>query len=175
MPVRIASLILVLSGLNAAQAGILCGHGGCKPQNCYSSVRYVCCPKYETVKIERSCWELKSEAICVPKVRLPWQSCCTPRCARVICVNRLNLRTYECGERCVLVWEVKEVPCRCGKPAVAQPPSPATPVEPPAEAGPAAPVEEPAAEPAPSGLPPAPPSAQFLPESQFFTTTLLEG
>jgi hypothetical protein len=99
-----------------AQAGWLCGDGGRKPANCGCQVKWVCCPTYEKEKIEKSGFEVESEHICVPKVKFPWQKCCTPRCAKVICVHRLKKETKECGEKCVIKWEAKQVCVRCCKP-----------------------------------------------------------
>jgi hypothetical protein len=165
---RILAVIFAATLLttSVASAGWLCG--SCKPQQCCPPVRYACCPKYEKVAIEKSCFDVEPEGICVPCVKLPRQSFCAPRRARVICVNRLTSRTYECGERCVLVWEAKKVCCRCGKPHVMAPPAASRPA---AELPPAAPVPEP--EPRPQALPPAPPdAAHYFPESDVFGAAL---
>ncbi|MFV0445071.1 MAG: hypothetical protein ACK5Q5_15965 [Planctomycetaceae bacterium] len=116
MPRRLTCLTFLLASCLAslAQAGWLCG--GCKPTGCGCQVNWVCCPTCEQEKIEKSGFDVECEHICVPKVRLPWQSCCTPRCARVICVHRLKKQTIECGEKCVIQWEAKPVCRYCGKP-----------------------------------------------------------
>ena len=106
--------VVVAGYPSLSRAGWLCGE--CKPAGCNAQVGWVCCPSYEKEKIEKSGFEIETEQICVPKVRLPWQSCCTPRCARVVCVNRLKKKTIECGEKCVIKWEAKQVCTHCGKP-----------------------------------------------------------
>jgi hypothetical protein len=122
---RLISTSLLLTACwncaTARAADGLCG--GCKPAGCGSSVRWVCCPKWEKETIEKSGFEVECEHICVPRVRLPWQDCCTPRCARVIAVNRLKKVTQECGERCVLTWEAKPVCVHCRKPVQALAPA----------------------------------------------------
>ncbi|MCA9052851.1 MAG: hypothetical protein KDA75_03395 [Planctomycetaceae bacterium] len=117
------TFLAVLCHSQTLHAGVFCDDGGCKPSGCGCEVKWICCPKWEKEKIEKSCYDIECEHICVPKVKLPWQDCCTPRCARVICVHRLKKHTYECGEKCVLTFEAKAVCTRCCKPGYSRCPT----------------------------------------------------
>ena len=50
------------------------GTGGCCEtcQGCCRG-RDLCCPTVEEVKEEQSCWKVRSEKVCVPAIRLPWE------------------------------------------------------------------------------------------------------
>ncbi|MEZ6067787.1 MAG: hypothetical protein R3B90_19220 [Planctomycetaceae bacterium] len=72
--------MLLLSASSASRGGWLCGDGGCKPAGCGCEVRWVCSPSWDKEKIEKTCFDIEYEHICVPRVKLPWQGCCTPRC-----------------------------------------------------------------------------------------------
>lgn len=113
--------LLIVATLSAtatqAQAGLFRSSGGCKPPGCGYYCKWVCCPTYEKEKVKKSGYEVECKQICVPRVRLPWQSCCERRCADVICVHRLTKDSRECGERCVIKWEAKQVCYPCGKPS----------------------------------------------------------
>lgn len=115
--------IVVLAGLRPLEAGFFCEHGGCKPACAGCSVRWVCCPSYEKVKVEKDCFDVECEHICVPKVKFPWQDCCTPRRAYVIGVHRLKKVKIDCGEKCVINWEAKPVYTRCCKPGYTRSPA----------------------------------------------------
>lgn len=115
---RIAVLALAVAAPTRARAD-----GGEKPASCGGAVRWVCCPKWKTEPVTRPGFDVQCEHICVPRVRLPWQDDCTPRCARVLAVHRLKKETIECGERCVLTWEAKAVCARCLKPVEVAAPS----------------------------------------------------
>jgi hypothetical protein len=81
----------------------------------------MCCPKCVTEEVEKSCWLVKSELVCIPGFRWPWEcragdcdcsrgvsdGCvCPPKCGRVRCVNVLEQHKYTC-EDCGYEWEVK--------------------------------------------------------------------
>lgn len=100
---------------HSVQAGLFCGEGNCKPA-CGCEVVWGCCPTYETVKVEKSGFEVECEQICVPKVRLPWADPCEPRCAFVVCVNKLKKVKKDDGEKCVIKWEAKPFCAHCQKP-----------------------------------------------------------
>jgi hypothetical protein len=110
------TVMLVVSRVSTAEAGIICHRGGCKPA-CECGVVWGCCPKYEKEKVTKSGFEVECEQICVPKVRLPWADPCEPRCAFVVSVNRLKKVTKDNGEKCVLTWEAKPFCSHCLKPA----------------------------------------------------------
>ena len=154
------TFLTLLLGPSTVDAGFLCDRGGCKPSGCGCQVKWVCCPKWEKETIEKECFDIECEHICVPKVKLPWQDCCTPRCARIICVRKLKKHSYECGQKCVLTWEAKCVCTRRCKPGYTHCPStncgPAPCAAPPEYHAPASG----GLQPAPSGELPAPPTEQ---------------
>ncbi len=91
-----------------------------KHQSCDSTCA-TCRSKVETEKVEKTCFETECKQICVPKVTFPWQkhhtahSCdsgccdaehCAPKYGRVINVNTLKKRKYEC-EKCVHKWVIE--------------------------------------------------------------------
>lgn len=75
---------------------------------------YVCCRKTEKETIEKECFTVECEAVCIPKFRLPWECCSQGKCGRIRCVNVLGTEKYEC-EECVTTWEARRVRCSCGR------------------------------------------------------------
>lgn len=82
-----------------------------------------CRARIETKKVEKTCFETECVQKCIPKVTFPWQkrhtgcddgcdSCgtCNPRCGKVITVNTLKKRKYECEEP-VCKWEIEAGYC----------------------------------------------------------------
>ena len=86
----------------------------CKPAGCCATAMeciYCCRPVMKREKIERECFEVKCEYICIPGIKWPWQKCCEkPSCGKVKKVRKLSKREYECGEKCVWDWELS---CCC--------------------------------------------------------------
>lgn len=93
----------------------------CEGESCSSCCEPICCPKCFTEEVEKSCWLVKSELVCIPSFRWPWEcrkdgcNCggevgdgcaCPPKCGRVRCVNVLEEHKYTC-EECGYEWEVK--------------------------------------------------------------------
>lgn len=79
------------------------GCSGCKahagePIQCPNCASF-CKVEVETVKEKKTCWEVECKPICIPKVTLPWQKCCTPKCAKMKYVRVLKKEEYEC-EHC---------------------------------------------------------------------------
>ena len=89
-----------------------------------------CRARIETEKVEKTCFEVECKQKCIPKITFPWQkrhsgcdecdagcdNCegCAPGCGRVITVNTLKKRKYEC-EQPVCKWEIEAGCCdRCG-------------------------------------------------------------
>jgi len=77
--------------------------GGCKthrgePIQCPNCAKF-CKVETETVKEKKYCWDVECKPICIPKVTLPWQKCCTPKCAKMKYVRVLKKEEYEC-EHC---------------------------------------------------------------------------
>ena len=96
----------------------------CGNSRCQCCCEPICCPKCFTEEVEKSCWLVKSELVCIPGFRWPWEcrkgdcNCgggvgdgcvCPPKCGRVRCVNVLEQHKYTC-EECGYEWEVK---CDC--------------------------------------------------------------
>ena len=112
----IVTVITLSLATSSADAGLFCKRGGCKPECQPCGVRHVCCPSVEVEIVEKKCWKVECEPICVPRVKLPWRDCCEPRCGRIKYVSKLKSHKYECGSKCVYKWDVKECCTRCGKP-----------------------------------------------------------
>lgn len=121
--------------------GGICQQCGCNKLECCCA-EPKCCPVRTVEKEKKSCWQVASEYVCIPRFRFPWECCdcpascrckdccpgptgsrgpCGPLCGRVRCVNVLEAHEYEC-EKCGFQWEVKCVrttrgsrsgPCNC--------------------------------------------------------------
>lgn len=99
--------IIVLVGITHAARG-----GDCTC--CPSCGHKVCRVRFEEQTVDKHCYKVECEDICVPQYRLPWQMCCKPKCARVKTVKVLKKHDYEC-KKCGCVWEVFCVgKARCG-------------------------------------------------------------
>jgi hypothetical protein len=86
----------------------------------------ICCPKCVTEEVEKSCWLVNRQLVCIPSFRWPWECrqgdcdcghgvgdgcACPPKCGRVRCVKVLEEHKYTCQE-CGYEWEVK---CVCDR------------------------------------------------------------
>lgn len=90
----------------AARAGMAQCGGGCATQpTCCPNCDAYCIYEAKPTTVEKECYEVECEPICIPKVRFPWQKCCEPVCAEVRWVNKLKTRTYECKD-CEHTWRV---------------------------------------------------------------------
>lgn len=109
-----------------------------------------CYPTVTKGKETKHCWNVETKAICIPKVRFPWEkSCCDkgcgkdgcvpPKCGRTKYVDILLKHEYECST-CKYSWDVDSYKHDGGqrdKAAVYGEPTnadPTTPEQPPAEA-----------------------------------------
>lgn len=145
----IASLSVMM--VNSAYADPGC----CKPAtNCCSpctscSKILTCCPTTEVVKVEKKCYDIECDYICVPEVKCPWgkllslgclghdkksdccstcdscgsgQECdCAGLCGKIKKINKLKTVKTK-TEKVVWKWEVKERgPIGCCKPDCAAP------------------------------------------------------
>ena len=72
-----------------------------------------CRATLEEVKKENTCFKVECKAICVPKVRLPWQKLCTPKCAKVKYVHVMRKAKYECKSCKKKFTPVCCEPCGC--------------------------------------------------------------
>jgi hypothetical protein len=96
-------ILLSLSGLALATNCHCCDDTGCS--ECAECPN--CKLKVEKAKVKKYCWEVECKPICVPKVRLPWQSCCEPLCAEGRNIHVLKKVEYEC-EECKYTWTPEE-------------------------------------------------------------------
>lgn len=88
------------------------GYGGCLKQRkccqrCPECNEEFCELSYVEEKESKSCFQVDYKTICIPKVKLPWQSCCTPRCAEARSVKVLVIHKYKCP-KCKCRWEVSK-------------------------------------------------------------------
>ena len=106
-------LCAVVFTTNTADAGIF----GClKPrcagvqiaEGCCAAPCPACVPKVEKVKVTTTCYKPKRVPICVPPIKFPWMKCNEFGCPKIRCVNRFEKEEIDCGEKCVVVWELNE-------------------------------------------------------------------
>ena len=99
-------------------------HAGYCGTNCPRCHRY-CQLTVVPTTVEKSCWEIECEEICIPAIRFPWEKNCEPKCGTVITVKRLKKVTYECPS-CKCEWTPVCSTCGncCGAPDPIQPPPP---------------------------------------------------
>ncbi len=122
-----AALVVVLTNYAWAGGGSCCN--GCDCEDCGPVVcpNCYCELKHEVEKEKKYCWNIECKAICIPKVKFPWEDCCAPpKCAKMKYVNVLKKKEYEC-EVCKYKWEAVCDKCEChGKPAAKAAPSDAS-------------------------------------------------
>ncbi len=144
---------------DAAAANGHRAHNGPCGTNCPRCHKY-CQLEIVPTTVEKSCWEIECEEICIPAIRFPWEKCCEPKCGTVITVKKLKKVTYECPS-CECVWTPVCNTCGncCGAPAPGEiaPPPLGAPVPPVPLQNDGPPVPPPiggaAAAPRPLGLP----------------------
>ncbi|QDU94711.1 hypothetical protein [Lignipirellula cremea] len=80
------------------------------PENCEvqcpSCRCWSCKVSQEKVKEKKTCFDCECKAICIPRVRFPWENCCCKplKCAKVRVVKVLVQHEYEC-EHCRYKWD----------------------------------------------------------------------
>jgi hypothetical protein len=106
---KTSRLLLALVLLAASAAYVRAGDCGC-PSDCgCAPIECPNCHKYckfevETEKVKKQCFDVECKAICIPRIKLPWEKCCTPpKCAKVKYVHVLKTEEYEC-EHCKYKW-----------------------------------------------------------------------
>ncbi len=88
-------------------------HGCCQCPNC----DYVCKLKAELVDEEKTCFDVETKVICIPRVVFPWQKKCDP-CAnngarlRTVCV--VTTDKYKCP-KCEYTWKAEKRPNPCAE------------------------------------------------------------
>jgi hypothetical protein len=146
----VAAIIMIASVTNAGVRDNSCD---CTSKTCKVEIEYV--------PVIKECYKTECKEICIPAVRFPWESCCTPKCGKVITIKTLKKETYQCGTKQVCKWSV--VPTSCSTSSCAFDGAPA---KKPYEAKPAKPPIY-KAKPAPAPAPLSPsvkpaPTAAFL-------------
>ncbi|MGB7344346.1 MAG: hypothetical protein WBD20_09040 [Pirellulaceae bacterium] len=126
-----ATLCATYALATPVQAG--CGIG-CKTSQCCPKCNHVCKLTAEKVDVEKSCFEVESDYICIPKVVFPWQrpakrscntctscdgsgckscSACPNNGAKIRKIKVLKTKKYECPE-CEYTWSAEEAGgCGC--------------------------------------------------------------
>lgn len=107
----------VLTEYNPPIAKRGCGCKSCRTpktracRKCPNCNADVCKLKVEKGKEKKSRYTTEQKVICIPKVRLPWQTCnpCkpVPTCSKTRTVTVLKKESYEC-DVCKYSWEVQE-------------------------------------------------------------------
>ncbi|MDA1049391.1 MAG: hypothetical protein O3C40_02785 [Planctomycetota bacterium] len=116
------------------------GHGNVARRTFCPHCGEACYPTVTKGKETKHCWNVETKAICIPKVRFPWESDCgkgngkdacpAPNCGRTKYVNVLMKHEYECST-CKYSWDVDSYKNGNGKsdkdpadesPALADPP-----------------------------------------------------
>jgi len=106
----LATLLITLTAswppaVETAQAGCPLGeigHGhGCHAAEC---PRCHCKISIEQVKEKKTSFDVTCKPICIPRITLPWQKCCAPKCARIKYVHVVKKVTYEC-KKCKYKFE----------------------------------------------------------------------
>ncbi|MCA9150884.1 MAG: hypothetical protein KDA92_16345 [Planctomycetales bacterium] len=104
------SLAMTLSCVAPAMAGDCAGSPGCGCHVQCPECSYYCKVEAETEKVKHHCWEVDCKPICVPRVKLPWECGCEPKCAYVKKVHVLKMKEYEC-EKCKYTFTPVEIGC----------------------------------------------------------------
>ena len=58
-------------------------------------------------KEKKTCFKTEQVPVCIPAVRLPWQTCCPPSKSKTRLVTKLKTDKYEC-DSCTYKWSVEE-------------------------------------------------------------------
>ena len=111
-----------------AIAGKFLDQTGCS--QCCPECKHACKLDVEEIEVEKKCFEVESEVICIPRVVFPWQrksvrracdSCdgrgcntCCHKGAKTRKVKILSSRKYKCP-KCEYTWSAEKKPCGpCG-------------------------------------------------------------
>ena len=81
----------------------LAGECGCSVQ--CPQCDHVCKLTCEETKEMKHCWKVECKPICIPRVKFPWEKCCSPpKCAKLKYVRVLKKVECEC-KSCGYKWE----------------------------------------------------------------------
>ncbi|MCO6459211.1 MAG: hypothetical protein J5I93_28210, partial [Pirellulaceae bacterium] len=97
------SLLAVLVALALGVRSSLAGDCVCDVQ--CPQCQHVCKFEFDKDTVDKHCWKVKIEPVCVPPIKWPWEPCCSPprKCAKVRYVKKLVKHEYEC-EVCKCKW-----------------------------------------------------------------------
>ena len=112
-----------------------CPAADCQFGVCFECGRF-CRLTTEPTTEKETCYDVECTEVCIPAVRFPWQSCCTPRCGRVRLVQRLKTESRK-KPACHYEWQPLCPACRTRQVArerITCPEQLACPVPPPAPA-----------------------------------------
>jgi len=140
MLIATSFLSFTIATTTSVKAG--CGHHA--KQHCCPECNHTCKLEAKEVEVEKKCYEIECETICVPRVVFPWQtgdccwfpwgkkkshgnpcdSCdgggckvctnCVHNGATVRKIKVLKTKSYKCPE-CQYSWSVEDAPsCGCG-------------------------------------------------------------
>lgn len=94
------------------QGGRVAWAGGCHEVQC-PRCKHICKLSVDKEEVDKYCWKIKVEPICIPRIKWPWEPCCAPpKCAKVKYIHVLEKHEYEC-EKCKYEWTPELIPCRC--------------------------------------------------------------
>ncbi|MDA1016028.1 MAG: hypothetical protein O3A00_16425, partial [Planctomycetota bacterium] len=71
-----------------------------------------CVPTSKCVDVKKTCFNVECKTICIPAVRLPWQSCCEARCGEVRAVRILKKSSKVVGQKLVCDWTAVSDCCK---------------------------------------------------------------
>jgi hypothetical protein len=101
---KMRGFLLVVLAAVCSFSGCASSRCGCSPPIVCPQCKQHCELKIETAKEKKTCFDVECEAICIPRVKMPWEDCCSPpECARTRLVHVLVERDYEC-EHCHYKW-----------------------------------------------------------------------
>ena len=105
------TLAATITFVAPGQAGHGCdGADGCGCHVQCPSCHHYCKLSVDKEKVKNYCWEVECKPVCVPRVHFPWECGCPPKCAKVIHVNVLKKKEYEC-EECKYTWTPEPEEC----------------------------------------------------------------
>jgi hypothetical protein len=123
----LAAATLFAAGTIATPVQAGCGIA-CKSDQCCPKCNHVCKLTAEKVDVEKKCYEVETDYICIPRVVFPWQrpqksacnsctscdgkgckscSACPNNGARIRKIKKLTSKKYKCPE-CEYTWEAEK-------------------------------------------------------------------
>ena len=91
---------------NSCAGGCSSTYSSCD-QSCPQCDEGGCVLEVKQVEEEKTCYKTEQKAICIPKVRWPWQEECPPTASESRTVNVLKKHKYKCT-KCAYTWKEAE-------------------------------------------------------------------